>query len=70
MRVLAVNDGERLAVCVAESDCPPGGGRPREGERLRDGQRRLTVDTGIVGPVAPGDTLLVHAGTALTREPA
>jgi len=34
------------------------------------GGRRLTVDTGIVGPVAPGETLLVHAGTALMREPA
>ncbi len=24
-----------------------------------------TVETGLVGPVAPGDGLLVHAGTAL-----
>ncbi len=31
--------------------------------------RRLAVDTGIVGTVLPGDTLLVHAGTALVREP-
>jgi HupF/HypC family len=30
--------------------------------------RPRTVDTGIVGSVAPGDTLLVHAGTALVRE--
>jgi hypothetical protein len=35
-----------------------------------EGERRHTVDTGIAGAVAPGDTLLVHAGTALVREPA
>jgi len=34
-----------------------------------DDERRRTVDTGLVGEVAPGDTLLVHAGTALMREP-
>jgi hydrogenase assembly chaperone HypC/HupF len=28
---------------------------------------RSTVETALVDPVAPGDTLLVHAGTALTR---
>jgi len=33
-------------------------------------ERRHRVDTAIVGAVAPGDTLLVHAGTALVREPA
>jgi len=33
-------------------------------------RRRRQVDTGIVGPVTPGDTLLVHGGTALAREPA
>jgi HupF/HypC family len=32
--------------------------------------RRRRVDTGIVGEVLAGDTLLVHAGTALFREPA
>jgi len=34
--------------------------------------RRETVETALVAPVAPGDVLLVHAGTALTRllEPA
>ncbi|HET6864929.1 MAG TPA: HypC/HybG/HupF family hydrogenase formation chaperone [Solirubrobacteraceae bacterium] len=35
-----------------------------------DGKRE-TVETALVEPVAPGDTLLVHAGTALARlEPA
>jgi len=30
-----------------------------------------TIETALVDPVAPGDTLLVHAGTALARlEPA
>jgi hydrogenase expression/formation protein HypC len=33
-------------------------------------RRRELVDTGVVGAVATGDTLLVHAGTALHREPA
>jgi hydrogenase assembly chaperone HypC/HupF len=28
---------------------------------------RSTVETALVDPVAPGDTLLVHGGTALTR---
>ena len=28
---------------------------------------KVTVETGLVGPVAPGDGLLVHAGTALQR---
>jgi hydrogenase maturation factor len=32
--------------------------------------RSETVDVGIVGAVAPGDVLLVHAGTALHKEPA
>jgi len=27
----------------------------------------VDVDTGILGPVAPGELLLVHAGTALAR---
>ncbi len=28
---------------------------------------RTTVEIGLVAPVGPGDRLLVHAGTALTR---
>ncbi len=32
---------------------------------------KASVETALVEPVAPGDTLLVHAGTALARmEPA
>ncbi len=31
-----------------------------------DGSRQ-TVETALVEPVGPGDTLLVHAGTALVR---
>ncbi len=37
------------------------------------GGQRATVEIALVAPVAPGDTLLVHAGTAiaaLDREPA
>jgi hypothetical protein len=33
-----------------------------------DEQRRRSVDTAIVGEVSPGEVLLVHAGTALSRE--
>lgn len=29
-----------------------------------------TVEIALVAPVAHGDTLLVHAGTAIAREPA
>jgi HupF/HypC family len=52
MRVVEVDRGRELAVCVDEDE------------------RRHTVDTGIAGPVAPGDRLLVHAGTALHKESA
>lgn len=52
MRVVEVDGGRELAVCVDEDE------------------RRHTVDTGIAGPVAPGDSLLVHAGTALSKESA
>jgi hydrogenase maturation factor len=31
------------------------------------GQARSTVETALVEPVAPGDRLLVHAGTAIAR---
>jgi hydrogenase assembly chaperone HypC/HupF len=31
------------------------------------GGARSSVEIALVAPVAPGDTLLVHAGTALTR---
>ena len=33
-----------------------------------DKQRRRSVDTALVGDVSPGEVLLVHAGTALSRE--
>jgi hydrogenase maturation factor len=32
-----------------------------------DSGRRETVETALVGAVTPGDSLLVHAGTALQR---
>jgi hypothetical protein len=44
---------------------------PRELALCVDEQERShTVDTGIVGVVAPGEVLLVHAGAALARESA
>jgi hydrogenase assembly chaperone HypC/HupF len=33
------------------------------------GGARSSVETALVDPVAPGDRLLVHAGTALARLP-
>jgi hypothetical protein len=33
-----------------------------------DSGHELTVQTELVGPVAAGEVLLVHAGTALARE--
>ena len=43
---------------------------PRKLALCMDEQGRCQrIDTGIVGAVAPGDTLLTHAGTALAREP-
>ena len=33
-----------------------------------DGATRR-VDTGILGAVSPGETLIVHAGAALSRDP-
>ena len=32
-----------------------------------EGGARASVETALVAPVAPGDLLLVHAGTALAR---
>jgi hydrogenase maturation factor len=32
-----------------------------------DDAERSTVETALVAPVAPGDRLLVHAGTAIAR---
>jgi hydrogenase maturation factor len=32
-----------------------------------DSGRRETVETALIGAVEPGDSLLVHAGTALQR---
>ena len=32
-----------------------------------DAGRRSSVETALVEPVAPGDALLVHAGTAIAR---
>ena len=33
----------------------------------RDDGARETVETALVAPVAPGEVLLVHAGTAIAR---
>ena len=49
MRVLAVDEARRLALCTDERG------------------RHESVEIELVAPVAPGDGLLVHAGTALAR---
>ena len=43
----------------------------RRGLALCDGDQGIsaTVEIALVDPVTPGDRLLVHAGTALTRLP-
>jgi hypothetical protein len=37
------------------------------GTTVRSVRGTETIDTGLVGPVAPGDLVLVHAGTAISR---
>jgi hypothetical protein len=51
-----------LAVRMVVLSADPGTGLAvcRDGER-----RRRTVETALLGEVRPGQTLLVHAGTAL-----
>jgi hydrogenase maturation factor len=69
--------GDEVAACITCGDegVPMAVLRVDEDRGLalcahEDGSRE-TVETALVEPVAPGDTLLVHAGTALVRlEPA
>ena len=71
--------GGSLPACDAEHHCVTCGddGVPMRVERVdvarglalcseHDGSKR-TVEVDLVGDVAPGDSLLVHAGVALTR---
>ncbi|MGH2859706.1 MAG: hypothetical protein ACRDMJ_19700 [Solirubrobacteraceae bacterium] len=52
MSVLRVDADRGLALCVSCAG-------PR--------RARVTVETALVEPVAPGEVLLVHAGTAIGR---
>jgi hydrogenase expression/formation protein HypC len=52
MTVLRVDRARELALCAADVD-----GR----------SARSTVEIALVQPVAEGDTLVVHAGTAIAR---
>jgi hypothetical protein len=69
--LLAPDDGCTDEVCVTCSD----EGRLAEvitpdapgGTLVRTANGEETVDTLLVGPVGPGDLLLVHAGAAITR---
>ena len=68
-----------MTSCHGESGCITCGDVAVEMTVLRVDERRLlalcadgggakeTVETELVGSVAPGDALLVHAGTALQR---
>lgn len=56
MRVIAVDARRGLALCAAAADAG-----------AADADTRSTVEIALVEPVAPGETLLVHAGTALAR---
>ena len=54
------DDGEPMTVVRVDAD---------RGLALcsEDGGARSTVETALVDPVAPGDRVLVHAGTAIAR---
>ncbi len=39
----------------------------RELALCADGERRESIEIALVAPVAPGDRLLIHAGTAIAR---
>lgn len=54
------SDEGRLAEVIGPADML--GGTP-----VRTATGEETVDTTLVGPVSPGDLLLVHAGAAITR---
>ena len=68
-----------MTSCHGETGCITCGDVAVEMTVLRVDEQRLlalcvapeggkeTVETELVGPVAPGDELLVHAGTALQR---
>ena len=52
MTVMAVDPARGLALCSSESG---------------EVGKRFTVEIALVEPVAPGQRLLVHAGTAIAR---
>ena len=51
MEVIAVDEARGLALCASADDA----------------SARSTVETALVSPVAPGELLLVHAGTAIAK---
>lgn len=65
MRVLRIDAARGLALCEAVAADGPGGAGHAGAEHA--GAEHASVETALVEPVAPGDLLLVHAGTALTR---
>jgi len=64
--------GEVCVTCSDEGrpgtvlDAP---GAPFLPARVRTAAGIEDVDVTLVGPVRPGDTVLIHAGTAITRLP-
>ncbi len=56
MRVLKIDAERDLALCGL-----------RDGEGTPEGEGRSTVEIALVQPVAEGDVLLVHAGTAIAH---
>ena len=73
MPELAGSEGRSAASCITCGDVavPMRVMRVDDDRRLalceNDCGERESVETALVEPVEPGDTLLVHAGTALTR---
>jgi len=58
MTVLEVDRASALAVCLDA--------RRSSGERVERGER-VSVEVALLEPVAVGELLLVHAGTAIAR---
>jgi hypothetical protein len=69
MRVVSYSNLDGIVWCSTIST-PESDDSPEAGDRKSDDPGLVEVMTGVVTPVAIGDTLLIHAGTALLKLPA
>ncbi len=63
----AVAEGEVCITCSDQADLVEVDRDEGDQARVRSAAGVRTVDTSLVGVVTPGDLLLVHAGTAISR---